>query len=272
MINSGSARDFRNPSYQGARAGAVALGLVIAVCLMATMTAAAGPVDSTATAREPVISGLEVLEKVDRFYAGAWERLTIYVTVVLAVAGILVPLAVNVWQRQQLRRDEAGLRDEIAKHMAALKSELEATIEARLASMREEHQAMINSATAILTEKQYNTTAGVLMVQAGFAKQTRNYTTAVWSTARSIQAALKSKDNALVQQCVRNLIEMLNAPETAQAKRDAYTRQSIIEALAALRDPREEGRYVGLADAIQAEAAISAGTGVASESQPGSGA
>ena len=69
---------------------------------------------------------LDVLEKLNRFYTGAWAQLVIYVTVALALVGIVFPVATQIVQRQLLKTDERRLKDELSQHVDALGKAIEA--------------------------------------------------------------------------------------------------------------------------------------------------
>lgn len=43
----------------------------------------------------PQINSLDLLQKIDSFYNNAWLKLTIFVTIVIAIAGIFIPIIIN---------------------------------------------------------------------------------------------------------------------------------------------------------------------------------
>ena len=59
-------------------------------------------------------STLEILEKVNAFYIGAFDQLIILTVSVLAFCGVLVPILISTYQNKQLKLQQEALERLIA--------------------------------------------------------------------------------------------------------------------------------------------------------------
>ncbi len=225
---------------------------VIVTCLLWNSAFGAAVPDSTASHLHPDNGeALQLLERVDHFYAAAWERLTLYVTIALGVVGIALPVGITLIQRRQLKMDEEKLRRRLTARIESLGKELESRVEKRREEMsREIAKLMVHGMTG-LNQKNEHTTAGVLIVQGTFALRVRDFKMAHWSHARSIEAALRSGDDEQVGQCIANLIQVLNLADAAEARQDLFVRQCVADAVAALRSSEGSSSHAAAIEAIE---------------------
>lgn len=72
---------------------------------------------------------LQILEKLNSLYSGAFSQLVTYTVGVLAFVGILIPLGIASFQNRQMKRDQAALSREIASSLAEARVQLFKEIE-----------------------------------------------------------------------------------------------------------------------------------------------
>jgi low affinity Fe/Cu permease len=82
---------------------------------------------------------LTILEKLNGFYSGAMLQLVAYTAALLALVGIIVPVAISVIvslaQRRQFKNEEAALNAKLSEAIRSARSDLEAVIKASLVTL-----------------------------------------------------------------------------------------------------------------------------------------
>ena len=78
-----------------------------------------------AQAVEPVINGLDVVNKVDAFYQNAWVKLIIMVAILGSLIGVVIPLIIQRIQLSSFDKTEKRFKDEIEQ----IKSETQVSIQ-----------------------------------------------------------------------------------------------------------------------------------------------
>jgi hypothetical protein len=89
---------------------------------------------------------LQILEKLNTFYSGAFTQLITYTVGVLAFIGIVIPFAIATFQNRQMKKDQNSLSVQIGLELTVAKEDLKREIE-ELMSKREEnlHQLVIEA-------------------------------------------------------------------------------------------------------------------------------
>nr|WP_315494130.1 hypothetical protein [uncultured Rhodoferax sp.] len=89
---------------------------------------------------------LQLLEKLNSFYAGAFAQLVTYTVGVLAFIGILIPFGIAAFQNRQMKRDQNSLSNQIASELTEariqLTKEFEEQFAARETKLQEQLKAM----------------------------------------------------------------------------------------------------------------------------------
>ena len=67
---------------------------------------------------------LDLLNKVDAFYNSAWSKLIIIGTVAFAIVGIVIPLAIQWYQKRVLKISESILKNELTENLAIEKQKI----------------------------------------------------------------------------------------------------------------------------------------------------
>jgi hypothetical protein len=93
---------------------------------------------------------LQILEKLNTFYSGAFTQLITYTVGILAFIGIVIPFAIASFQNRQLKNDQHSLSSQISAELAAAKDELNREIEEQMSKREEKlHQLVVETKSEI---------------------------------------------------------------------------------------------------------------------------
>ena len=67
---------------------------------------------------------IEIVDKVRQFYTDAWNMLLYYVVALIALVGVVVPLALQWYQQRTFKHEEAKLIEELSRKNETLVGEL----------------------------------------------------------------------------------------------------------------------------------------------------
>lgn len=73
--------------------------------------------ESAIATTDPIVY-LDIVEKVASFYENAWFKLIYLISAAVAVVGVVIPLVLQFWQRQQLRIAESKIKADAIQSMA----------------------------------------------------------------------------------------------------------------------------------------------------------
>jgi len=136
------------------------------------------------------ISGLDVVNSVNGFYSGAFDKLFQLVLALIALFGIIIPILVQIYQRRVMKVSEAELKAEMERLLEVKKIELLAVVEKQLASEKKEISSALEENTKLI-KKTFLTAEGYAFHLQGnsevasknhydacvsFCKAARNYT------------------------------------------------------------------------------------------------
>ncbi len=95
--------------------------------------------------KKATLESLDVLEKVDAFYNNAWAKLLLFGSILFAIVGIFVPIALQWYQRRTMQMSETHVREKIK---AELSAELLASIVEKFQANEKQIKALISSANS----------------------------------------------------------------------------------------------------------------------------
>jgi len=78
------------------------------------------------------LTPLQLLNAVDLFYKGAWDKLAFFLTILVAFAGFLVPFLVMLFQNKLFALEESKIKVELMKYCDSLKEKLSQEINSKL--------------------------------------------------------------------------------------------------------------------------------------------
>lgn len=88
---------------------------------------------------------LQILEKLNSFYSGAFAQLITYTVGVLAFIGILIPFGIATFQNRQMKRDQTTLSAHIALELAAAREQLSKEITEQISNREMKLQEQIKA-------------------------------------------------------------------------------------------------------------------------------
>jgi hypothetical protein len=84
---------------------------------------------------------IELINKVDSFYNSAWSKLTVTVTLLFIIVGIVIPLIIQWYQKKQLKLSEENLINDIDVKIFQSLSQLELKIDTKSVQSLEQLKA-----------------------------------------------------------------------------------------------------------------------------------
>lgn len=87
---------------------------------------------------------LAILEKVNSFYFNAWSQLLSYTSALFCVIGILVPILIQIYQKERLKLEEEKVRQSLADEIKKVKENLKEVI---LSEMERKEKDLIEKIT-----------------------------------------------------------------------------------------------------------------------------
>jgi hypothetical protein len=192
----------------------------------------------------------DVLARVDAFYDRAWTRLTVYVTVALAFAGIIVPFLVQWQQRSAARRDEESLRRYVDAGIAQARDDIGKAVDDAVARVTDAQAAMEDSVRR-LQRRVNHSTSGIFILQSNSLWDAGRMAEALQSLASALRYALEAGDEAFIAQRVSSLRDSSRQASALEALRDPTARAAIERTLAKLRAWDKDSKYAADIEAIE---------------------
>ena len=118
---------------------------------------------------------IEIVDKVRQFYTDAWNMLLYYVVALIALVGVVVPLALQWYQQRTFKHEEAKLVDELSRKNETLVGEL---IKQKTKEMNTRLDESLKALAADFERRTARAEGGAYMVQS----------TLLWSQGRHIEA------------------------------------------------------------------------------------
>jgi hypothetical protein len=161
---------------------------------------------------------LQVLEKVNSFYSNAFSQLLTLTIAVLAVAGVILPIVVQIIQTRTFRTEQKSLQTQISTELGAVRSELLAVIEGKFETEKgsfkkllDEHKATID---AKLNEQVLVAKGGTFFVQGKLLLNQNDYDAAAADYVTAARFLLEGQDDMNGQRALnileRNCLPQLN--------------------------------------------------------------
>jgi hypothetical protein len=107
------------------------------VVILSALTAAAQ--QSTPS---PTPDALQILEKVNSFYSGAFAQLMTLTIAILAIAGVILPIVIQLIQSSISRNELKTLQTQIASELSVAREHMETAIDRRFTTVSEDVQRM----------------------------------------------------------------------------------------------------------------------------------
>jgi hypothetical protein len=189
----------------------------------------------------PIPAPIEIVDKVRQFYTDAWNMLILYVTILIAIVGVVIPLIIQRYQNRTFRLEEEKLKDNLIKEN---KATIEKAINERAADLQKQMDENMERITASLKQEMARSLTGALMVQTSFLWTEKRYLDALESGLSAIKSALQSGNQANVQRALRNVTrDILPNISKQQYEQQPYIKEKIEDTFKTLEAENTDGRY-----------------------------
>jgi type II secretory pathway pseudopilin PulG len=189
----------------------------------------------------PTPAPIEIVDKVRQFYTDAWNMLILYVTILIAIVGVVIPLIIQRYQNRTFRLEEEKLKDNLIKENKAI---IEKAINERAADLQKQMDENMERITASLKQEMARSLTGTLMVQTSFLWTEKRYLDALESGLSAIKSALQSGNQANVQRALRNVTrDILPNISKQQYEQQPYIKEKIEDTFKTLEAENTDGRY-----------------------------
>lgn len=96
---------------------------------------------------------LQILEKVNAFYSGAFAQLVTITIAIVAVSGVMLPILIQIIQSRTFRNEQKALEAKIDNEVSEKGTQLQTVVEEKFAAAKAEFDEALMKATADLKQK-----------------------------------------------------------------------------------------------------------------------
>ncbi len=121
------------------------------------------------------ITGLDIVNSVNGFYSGAFDKLFQLVLALIALFGVIIPILVQIYQRRVMKVSESELKAEMAKLLEEKKKELLVEIENKLKSEKEQIAESLKNNTVLIDKRLDDANGAILHVQGNMNIRANQY-------------------------------------------------------------------------------------------------
>lgn len=188
---------------------------------------------------------MQILEKLNSFYSGAFGQLITYTVGVLALVGVLVPAGIAAFQNRQLKRDQAALSAQISAELLTAKTELSAQFAKEIAAREEELRKLVQDAKQELgkeIKKIDELAIGRSLHLQALTAGRESPGTAVHDSLEAIRAYVRGGDERNLRAVLRIFEEAIEKVDQSDFKPFDLD-ECATSALEALKELNQAGRY-----------------------------
>jgi len=170
-----------------------------------------------------VVDALEIINKLDAFYNNAWNHLLIFVTILVTLVGVVIPLGIQWYQRKTFKLDEERLHTTIRTEVEKARADLKAKLSEQIESEKEKLQEELRRLTKDIAVNIHQVRGGVFMDQGANQLLThKDFTTAFISYISAIESFVLGNDHLNLRRAlntvVQNVLPKLSKEELERSK------------------------------------------------------
>lgn len=194
------------------------------------------------------LTPIEVIDKVNSFYSGAFTQLITLTIAVLGFGGVILPILVQIIQSRNFRSEQKSLEIQITSQLAAVKSEVLNEIEKKFDTERADSQKLLEEQMKTMQEKldevSHAGQGSAFFLQARFSVGQKKFAIAALSFALAGEHLLRAKDEMNAQRAITQLREDC-LPQINKGSFEAVERlrRAIDDLLNLLQEKNENARY-----------------------------
>jgi hypothetical protein len=114
------------------------------------------------------ITGLDVVNSVNGFYSGAFDKLFGMVLALIALFGVILPILIQIYQKRVMKVSESELKAEMATLLAEKKGELFNDVEEKFEAEKKSIQKQFDGLNKAIEEKFTKTEGYTAQLQANY--------------------------------------------------------------------------------------------------------
>jgi hypothetical protein len=141
---------------------------------------------------------LEIIQKVNTFYDSAWQKLLFFITIALAVVGVIIPFFLQRTQSRQLKIDSANLKLEFSTLINKAKEDLTNEINENLAKKFKKLDDSFDLLRAEIYARHFHLQGNLL--------DSSNKESAICSYLAAVEFYMKAKDKEAQTEMLRALV------------------------------------------------------------------
>lgn len=153
---------------------------------------------------------LEIINKVNSFYAGSFSNLLTLTLAILGFSGVLLPIILQIIQTRTLRVEQKALQSQIAADVGAAKATLQAELESLFTKEREDLLKTIKQETDLLNTRFSEQLAGArgksFFLQAVGYQEKGHDAAAAADFAYAAVQMFEGKEESNAQRAIRRLL------------------------------------------------------------------
>ncbi len=196
---------------------------------------------------------IQILERVNSFYSGAFTQLVTYTVALLAFVGVLIPILIEYIHNRTFRIEYEGTRRKLAEDLESLKVQISQDIRSTLKKdLKKEFDGMVEQATSNLKAKVSNAHGGIFHLQGNSTVATGNYPSACHDFCRAGEFYLESQDQTDAQRVLTALATSCLANMDKQDfDQDATLESDIKGLIASVRKHNDHGAFSDFIDKVE---------------------
>ena len=160
-------------------------------------------------------NGIDLINKVDSFYNSAWSKLLIFGSVSFAIVGIILPIAMQLYQNKILKNSELVLKSEIEKQVLKIKEEILEEINKTLNEKTENFEKKFEILKASADAKAHHIQGSLWLTKGMYKESLSDFLTAA-------NYYIESKDYLNLSSVLQNISDVCLSKLTLEEIEDTF--------------------------------------------------
>lgn len=193
------------------------------------------------------VDAVELLNKVTSFYELAWSHLLWFIGVAGAIIGIIVPIAIQVYQRRAFKLEESRIESRITERFLNEKSEMLSSVNERLEEAIKNElaklQTKVDGIESNLTKKVNKTRGAVYHIQGNYLKSQGVESVAISSYISAAKMLYDADDEMNLQKALTCIESCLQKLSNDKIEKYPEIEEETTNLIATLSEKNPNGRY-----------------------------
>lgn len=141
---------------------------------------------------------IDLIQKIDSFYSNAWDKLILFGSIAFGLAGVVIPIVIQWFQRRTIKLSEELLKNEITKSADEIKKELLNDLSEKIDQKLEHFEQHINHTNASANAK-------IFFAQGKFNLEKNYYPVALNELITASYSCIECKDYQTLQKVLQSM-------------------------------------------------------------------